>query len=53
MSCSGNAKSILKVRFLAAVRQGELGTVNELGVVVGLKEFRAFFSDVTSVGFMS
>jgi len=51
MMCSGNgkAKQTLKVRFLAAVREGELGTaVDGQGVVVTLNEFRAFFSDITS-----
>ncbi len=54
MSCSGygsgndNGKPTLKTRFLAAVRMGELGTVCKHGVVVTLKEFRAFFSDITS-----
>ncbi len=46
MSCA--TKLTLKVRFLAAVREGELGSVNERGVVVTLKEFRDFFSDITS-----
>jgi len=50
MSCSGyeNAKRTLKTRFLDAVRKGKLGSTSELGVVVTLKEFRAFFEDITS-----
>ncbi len=46
MSCA--TKLTLKVRFLAAVRGGELGSVNERGVMVTLEEFRDFFSDITS-----
>jgi len=38
----------LKTRFLEAVRGGKLGGASELGVVVTIKEFRAFFPDITS-----
>ncbi len=50
MSCSGNknAGPTLKIRFLEAVREGKLGSVDERGVVVTLKEFRDFFSDISS-----
>jgi len=50
MMCSGQGgdKPALKIRFLEAVRKGKLGRPNELGVVVTRKEFRAFFSDITS-----
>ncbi len=41
-------KPTLKIRFLEAVRKGKLGRPSELGVVVSLKEFRVFFSDITS-----
>jgi len=36
----------LRQRFLAAVRLGALGIQEERGVVVTLKEFRAFFPDI-------
>jgi len=50
MTFSGheNDNATLKIRFLGAVRMGELGTVDELGVVVTLKAFKAYFSDITS-----
>ena len=36
----------LKQRFLDAVVKGKLGTVEEKGVVVTLKQFKLYFSDV-------
>jgi len=36
----------LKQRFLDAIVKGELGSVNERGVVVTLKQFKLYFSDV-------
>jgi len=38
----------LKDRFLEAVVKGELGSVEKEGAVVLLKEFKAYFSDITS-----
>ncbi len=38
----------LKDRFLEAVTNGELGEVDDFGVVVSLKQFKSFFSDVKS-----
>jgi len=36
----------LKDRFIKAIQSGELGRVEEQGVIVTLKEFKAYFSDV-------
>ena len=36
----------LKERFLAAVRQGELGRQTECGTVVSVAEFKAYFADI-------
>jgi len=38
----------LKDRFLEAVVKGELGSVEKDGAVVLLKEFKAYFSDITT-----
>ncbi len=38
----------LKKRFLEAVSSGELGEVDDFGVVVSLKQFKSFFCDVKS-----
>ncbi len=38
----------LKNRFLEAVSSGDLGQVDDYGVVVSLKEFKTYFSDVKS-----
>lgn len=38
----------LKLRFLEAVSKGELGEVDDFGVVVSLREFKACFCDVKS-----
>ncbi|VAW66107.1 hypothetical protein MNBD_GAMMA08-2376 [hydrothermal vent metagenome] len=38
----------LKKRFLEAVSSGELGEVDDFGVVVSLKQFKSFFFDVKS-----
>ncbi|HED34299.1 MAG TPA: hypothetical protein ENJ08_08825 [Gammaproteobacteria bacterium] len=51
MTCSAHEsdKPALKVPFLTAVHRGELGTIFDgLGVVITLKAFRAFFSDIRS-----
>lgn len=39
-------QATLRQRFLAAVRAGQLGTQSHLGVVVTVKAFKAFFSDI-------
>jgi hypothetical protein len=38
----------LKDRFMEAVSSGELGEADEHGVVVSLREFKLYFSDVKS-----
>ena len=38
----------LKRRFLDAVTSGDLGEVDDFGVVVSLKQFKLYFSDVKS-----
>jgi len=38
----------LKDRFLLAVVNGEIGRVENSGVIVSLKEFKAHFNDITS-----
>jgi len=38
----------LKERFLLAVVNGEIGRVENSGVIVSLKEFKAHFNDITS-----
>lgn len=38
----------LKNRFLDAVSTGDLGQVDDFGVVVSLKDFKLFFKDVKS-----
>ncbi len=38
----------MKDRFLEAVANGELGEVDDFGVVVSLKQFKSYFNDVTS-----
>jgi len=38
----------LKDRFLIAVVNGEIGRIENSGVIVSLKEFKAHFNDVTS-----
>ena len=39
---------LLKDRFLEAVAKGELGTPENGGIVVTLKAFKAYFSDIES-----
>ena len=39
---------LMKRRFLNAVVSGELGKVDDSGVVVELKQFKAFFYDIES-----
>jgi len=41
-------KSLLKNRFIEAVKNGELGTIDDRGVVFTLREFKAVFSDIKS-----
>lgn len=41
-----NKGPLLKERFLAAIAEGELGSVEDPGVVVTLKEFKAYFTDI-------
>ena len=36
----------LKHRFLAAVAAGHLGSIDDAGIVVTLKEFKDYFSDI-------
>ena len=38
----------LKNRFLSAVANGEIGRVENAGVIVTLKEFKAHFNDIKS-----
>ena len=38
----------LKIRFLEAVSSGELGEVDDSGVIVSLKQFKSYFEDVKS-----
>jgi len=38
----------LKQRFIQAVLNGELGSIDEQGVLVTLEEFREYFSDIKS-----
>lgn len=38
----------LKDRFLKAVSSGELGEVDDYGVIVSLKQFKSYFRDITS-----
>lgn len=46
VSLSTNENLPLKQRFLNAVIQGELGRVDEEGVIVTLKQFKTCFSDI-------
>ena len=39
---------MLKDRFLMAVTNGEIGQVDDCGVIVSLKEFKAHFNDIKS-----
>lgn len=38
----------LKNRFMEAVSSGELGEVDDFGVVISLKQFKSYFKDVKS-----
>ena len=38
----------LKIRFLEAVSSGELGEVDDSGLIVSLKQFKSYFKDVKS-----
>ena len=48
MSKNKQSERLLKDRFLEAVAKGELGTLEDAGVVVTLKEFKEYFSDIKS-----
>ena len=39
---------ILKERFLEAVKKGQIGHIEEQGVIVTLQEFKQCFSDIKS-----
>ncbi len=41
-------KSLLKDRFIEAIQNGELGIIDDRGVVFTLREFKALFSDIKS-----
>jgi len=43
-----NNKRTLKNRFLQAIIKGELGTLEKSGVIVTLKEFKSYFSDINT-----
>ena len=45
---AGQSELPLKERFLIAVVNGEIGRVENSGVIVSLKEFKAHFNDITS-----
>ncbi len=40
------SKMTLKQRFLYAVSSGALGTIDERGTIVTVKQFRAYFNDI-------
>jgi len=44
---------VLSQRFLEAIKEGELGTLDDRGVMVTLKEFRSHFPDIKSQYIMS
>ncbi|VAW70222.1 hypothetical protein MNBD_GAMMA09-1577 [hydrothermal vent metagenome] len=44
----GDEPPTLKQRFLAAVMRGELGSLESQGYIVTLKEFKTYFSDITT-----
>ena len=48
MSKNKQGERLLKERFIEAVVKGELGTPEESGTVVTLKEFKEYFSDIKS-----
>ena len=48
MSKNKHSEGLLKDRFIEAVAKGELGTPESAGIVVTLKEFKAYFSDIKS-----
>jgi len=41
-----NQQRQLKDRFLDAVKNGELGTIDDQGILLTLQEFRDYFSDI-------
>ncbi|MCW8936031.1 MAG: hypothetical protein OQK98_15055 [Gammaproteobacteria bacterium] len=45
---AGQSELPLKDRFLLAVVNGDIGRVENSGVIVSLKEFKVYFSDITS-----
>lgn len=40
--------NLLKMRFFDAVASGHLGTTDDNGTIITMKEFRTYFSDITS-----
>ena len=38
----------IKQRFLDAIVKGELGSIEDMGVIVTLKEFKAYFQDINA-----
>lgn len=44
----GDIEMTLKQRFLEAISSGDLGEVDDFGVIVSLKQFKVFFMDVKS-----
>ncbi|VAW63941.1 hypothetical protein MNBD_GAMMA09-1162 [hydrothermal vent metagenome] len=47
-SVDGADSATLKQRFLAAVMRGELGSLEPQGYIVTLRDFKAYFSDITT-----
>ena len=44
----GDKGRCLKERFLEAIQEGQLGHVEDRGVIVTLQEFKSYFTDVQS-----
>ncbi len=43
----------LKQRFIEAIQKGELGRIEDRGVIVSLQEFKSYFPDIKSQYSMS
>lgn len=43
-----NKERYLKTHFLKAVNNGELGAIDDKGIIITLDEFKNYFNDVTS-----
>jgi hypothetical protein len=41
-----NHEPCLRERFLQAVKKGELGHIDERGIIITMKEFKLYFSDI-------